>query len=179
MNSITKLALAAVTAGLLSVSASLVMAQSGHEGHHPDGAPKAAEPAQPSPPAASPEMKPGQMMGGGMMSMMGGCQMMDAKALDGIKAKLSITSSQQPAWDAVAEALKKNAVSMQTMHQTMMKMMETKSPAGRLDAHIGAMESRIAAMKALKQALAGLDAVLNDEQKKTAEQMLTGTGCMM
>ena len=60
-----------------------------------------------------------------------------------------------------------------------MNMMQAKSPVESLDAHIAAMESRVAALKELKTPLANLYAALSDEQKKKADELLTGMGCMM
>jgi hypothetical protein len=65
------------------------------------------------------------------------------------------------------------------MRETMMKVMQAKSPVERLDAHISAMESRVTALKELKPSLATLYAALSDEQKKKADELLTGMGCMM
>lgn len=146
----------------------------------------------------------GMMGGGGMMGpgygygmgnsgrgmMMGGCPGMGATA-DGemstfaagriafLKAELGIADAQKSAWDAYAETIKSNLQSMQGMWQTMRAVADAKSPTDRLDAQIVAMESRVAALKQVKPALEKLYAVLNDEQKKKADEMLTGMGCMM
>jgi hypothetical protein len=143
---------------------------------------------------------PGGMMGPGMMmrgqtglgmGMMGGCPMMGMMTdeagtpsfADGriafLKAELAITDAQKTVWDAYAEVLKKNLQSMQGMRETMMKVMQAKSPAERLDAHITAMEGRLSTLKEVKPALTALYAALNDEQKKKADALLTGMGCMM
>lgn len=130
------------------------------------------------------------MSGRGMMGM-GDCPMMgmmpgsaDMPAFgEGriafLKAELAITPAQQSAWDAYAAALKKNFVSMQGMRQSMMMALEGKTPVERLDAHLAAMEGRHAALKEIKPALAALFTALSDEQKKKADQILTGMGCMM
>lgn len=133
----------------------------------------------------------GEMMGGmmhsrGMMGMMGGCPMMSGSSpsyaegrIAFLKAELSITDQQKVAWDAYAAAVKKNLAGMQNMRETMMKFMQAKSPVERLDAHIAAMKSRVAALNELKPPLANLYAALSDEQKKKADELLTGVGCMM
>jgi hypothetical protein len=41
------------------------------------------------------------------------------------------------------------------------------------------MESRVAVLKEIKPALPDLYAALSDEQKKTADELLTGMSCMM
>ena len=129
----------------------------------------------------------GMPMGRGMGMRMGNCPMWggsDTPAFaEGrvafLKAELSISDSQESAWDAYANALKKNLESMQGMHQTMMAAWQAKSPVERLDAHITGMEGRLAALKDIKAPLETLYAALNDQQKKKADDLLTGMGCMM
>lgn len=133
------------------------------------------------------QVGPGMM---GMMRMMGDCPMMgmmmgaDTSAFaEGriafLKAELAITDAQKAAWETYAAALKKNLEGMQAMRQTMLKLMEAKTPVERLDAHIAAMDGRLASLKEVKPALAALYAELSDDQKKKADQILTGMGCMM
>ena len=132
----------------------------------------------------------GQGMGcGGMMGMMsGGCPMMGRNGpassfAEGrialIKAELAITDAQNSVFDAYAAALRKNLESMQTMHKTMMSALSPAGPVERLDLHISAMESRLQSLKEVKPALAALYAALSDDQKKQADDLLTGMGCMM
>jgi hypothetical protein len=133
---------------------------------------------------------PGPMPGRGMMGMMRmmtECQMMMggemASHAEGriafLKAELAITDAQKAVWDAYAEALTKNLQGMQVTRATMMKTMEAKSPVERLDSHIAAMEGRVAALKEVKPALGALYTALSAEQKKKADELLTGMGCMM
>ena len=134
-------------------------------------------------------MDRGSPMGrGGMMSMLGGCPMMgaDGQALafiDGriafLKAELAITEAQKGAWDAYADATKRNLESMQGMWQTMRAVFDAKTPVERLDAHLAAMESRTKVLKDVKPALARLYEALSADQKKKADDILTGMGCMM
>lgn len=138
----------------------------------------------------------GMRMGpGGMsMGMGGGCPMMGGMMMGGmagmmaahaegrvafLKAELGITQAQQAAWDAYAAALKKNLANMQSMHQTMMAAKPAATPVERLDQHIAHMEGRISALKEVKAPLAALYEALSDEQKKKADALLTGMGCMM
>jgi hypothetical protein len=135
----------------------------------------------------------GQGMGpGGMMGMMGGgCPMMGMMGRNGdgstfaegriafIKAELAITDAQKDVWEAYATALRKNLESMQQMRATMMGATRPASPVERLDLHISTMESRLQALKEVKPALSALYATLGDDQKKSAESLLTGMGCMM
>jgi hypothetical protein len=125
---------------------------------------------------------------GGMMGMMGGCPMFGADGqasafIDGriafVKAEFGITDAQKEAWDAYADATKRNLQSMQGMWQTMKTVFEAKTPVERLDAHLAAMESRTKALKDVKPVLAKLYDALSVEQKKKADEILTGMGCMM
>ena len=65
------------------------------------------------------------------------------------------------------------------MRATMMGATRPASPVERLDLHISTMESRLQALKEVKPALAALYAKLSEDQKKSAENLLTGMGCMM
>jgi hypothetical protein len=134
-------------------------------------------------------MGPG-MMGPGMMRMMGDCPMMGmmmgadtSTFAEGriafLKAELAITDAQKGAWETYAAALKKNLQGMHSMRQNMVKVMEAKTPVERLDAHVAAMDGRLASLKEVRPALATLYATLSDEQRKKADQILTGMGCMM
>lgn len=139
-------------------------------------------------------MGPGMPMGPrgmmGMMDMMAGCPMMGATTegqasaftegrIAFLKAELAITDAQKGPWDAYADGIKRNLRSMQDMGQTMRAMFEAKTPVERLDAHLVAMEGRIKALKDVKPVLAKLYEALSAEQKKKADEILTGMGCMM
>jgi len=67
---------------------------------------------------------------------------------------------------------------MQGMHADMMQIMQAGNAMARLDAHIKAMEAMLESLKALKPGTQALYAVLSDEQKKKADQLLGG-GCGM
>ena len=133
----------------------------------------------------------GMMGGGGMMGMMGhGCPMMGMMMggdmpmyrkgrIAFLKAELAITEAQTTVWEAYADALKKNMQGMQDMHKTMMAAGTGKTPVERLDARITAMEGRLQALKEIKPKLAALYDVLSGDQKKKADQLLTGIGCMI
>lgn len=115
----------------------------------------------------------GMMMGGTEMPAFG------EGRIAFLKAELAITASQQGPWDTYAAALKKNFATMQGMRQGMMTALEGKTPVERLEAHVAAMEARLAALKEIKPALTALYAALTEEQKRKADQILTGMGCMM
>jgi hypothetical protein len=139
------------------------------------------------------QMGPGMMMGRG--PMMGGCPMMGAMMGMGggddksqsfaegrvafLRAELAITSAQDGVWTAYADAVRKNLANMQVMHARMRDMMSATTPVARLDAHVAAMEGRLGALKEMRPALAALYDALSDEQKKKADALLTGMGCMM
>ncbi len=127
---------------------------------------------------------------GGMMGMRGDCPMMGmtmggdmSTFAEGrvafLKAELAITDAQKAVWETYAAALKKNLQGMLAMRQTMMKVMEAKTPVDRLDAHISAMDGRLSSLKEVKPALNALYAALSTEQQKKADQILTEMGCMM
>lgn len=137
----------------------------------------------------------GDMMGQGMGGMMGGCPMMgqgmqgmghgmmhSGPMMEGrlayIKADLEITEAQAAVWAAYADAVRARHAGMEGMHADMMKAKVGGSALERMDAHIKAMESMVESLKALKPATEALYAVLTDEQKKKADQLLGG-GCGM
>lgn len=141
--------------------------------------------------AGAGRMGPG-MMGSGMMGsgMMGGCPMM-GMTTDGrthtfaegriafLKTELGITDAQKSVWEPYAAAIKRNLQGMQGMWQTMKAVSEAKTPVDRLNAHIAAMDSRVAMLKDVKPALEKLYAALSEDQRKKADEILTGMGCMM
>jgi len=122
----------------------------------------------------------GGMMGGGMMGkgMMDSRPMMEAR-LAYIKADLEITDAQMDAWNAYADAVRKNQATMEGMRADMMKAMQGGTAVDRLDTQIKATEARLDSMKALKPAIVGLYAVLTDAQKKKADMLLGGACRMM
>ncbi len=130
-------------------------------------------------------MGQGMMMGWGMQGMMNPAMMgmiMGSPAVQGrlayVKAELGITDAETAAWDGYASAVNARVTSMQGMHADMMQAMQTGSPMARMDAHIKAMESMVESLKALKPSTEALYAVLTDEQKQKADQLLGG-GCGM
>ena len=116
-----------------------------------------------------------QGMGHG--AMMHSVPMMEGR-LAYIKADLEITDAQMAAWDAYADAVRARHATMEGMRAEMMKAKESGSALQRLDARIKTMESKVESLKALKPVTEGLYAVLSDEQKKKADQLLGG-GCGM
>ena len=125
----------------------------------------------------------GDMMGGkrgmkkGHGMMMHSVPMMEGR-LAYIKADLGITEAQMPAWNEYADTVRARHTKMEDMHAGMMKAKESGSALQRMDARIERLESMLDSLKALKPATDALYAVLTDEQKKKADQLLGG-GCGM
>jgi hypothetical protein len=126
------------------------------------------------------EMGRGMMRGGRMgKGMMGGHARMGAMAegrLAYLKSELKITDAQQAAWKEYDDAVTDRVGVMQSVRQTMMETMRTGDANERMDARISGMESTVAAIKAVKPATEKLYAVLSDEQKKGADQLI-GMSC--
>jgi hypothetical protein len=133
-------------------------------------------------------MGQGGMMGSGMQGMMGqgmgpGMMMGSGPMMEGrlayLKAELAITDAQASAWDGYANAVRARHKAMQDVHADMLKAMQSGSALERMDARIKAMETMVESLKALKPATVALYAVLTDEQKKKADQLLGGSCGMM
>jgi LTXXQ motif family protein len=126
------------------------------------------------------------MMGGpggmGMMGMMGMADHVDGR-IAFLKAELKITDAQMSQWNAFADALRENARRMSGTPAMMMQMMQggmmgqdgaSVSAPDRLDRMEKMMTTMLETIKATKVALAPLYAVLTDEQKKAADQLIRG-----
>jgi Spy/CpxP family protein refolding chaperone len=83
------------------------------------------------------------------------------------------------AWDVYADAVRARHTTMESVHADMMKAKESGSALERMDARIKAMGSMVDSLKALKPSTEALYAVLTDEQKKKADQLLGGRCGMM
>lgn len=142
---------------------------------------KAATPAQ--------DKSEGAMMGSGSgMPMMGGPGRMGMMAMadhvEGriafLKAELNITEAQTAQWNAFADALRENARRMRGMPAMMMQggMMSqdgtSVSAPDRLDRMEKMLTTMLETIKATRTALAPLYAVLTEEQKKVADQLIHG-----
>ena len=97
-----------------------------------------------------------------------------------LKAELKITEAQMPQWNAFSDALRENARRMGGMSAMMMQggMMGQDSASvnapDRLDRMEKMMTTMLEAIKATRATLAPLYAVLTDEQKKVADQLIHG-----
>ncbi len=156
-----------------------------HEAHHPD----AATPAQTAP-AMPPSggMAMDKMMGGnmeqmapmmrmmrGMGPMCGEMRMMPSEHVEGriafLKTELKISDAQLPQWNAFADAMRNSAGQMRQAMQGMRTGMPGNFPA-RLDAMVTMMSARLDGLKAMSAAAKSLYAVLDDTQKKTADDLI-------
>ena len=97
-----------------------------------------------------------------------------------LKTELKITDAQTPQWNVFADTLRANARRMSEMRNTMMQggMMgqggASVSAPDRLDRMEKMMATMVESLKATKATLAPLYAVLTDEQKKVADQLIHG-----
>lgn len=115
----------------------------------------------------------------GRGAMMGSPARMDAM-VDGrlayLKGALNISDAQMDAWNGYAAAVKSRVDVMQQMRQGMMEAMQQGSAPERMEARVKGMETMVDALKAAKPATEKLYAVLDDEQKKVADQLI-GMDC--
>ena len=136
-------------------------------------------------------MSEGAMMGSGSgMPMMGGPGRMGdgmmgmADHVEGriafLKAELNIAEAQMTQWNAFADALRENARRMSGMPAMMMQggMMSrdgaSVSAPDRLDRMEKMLTTMLETIKATRTALSPLYAVLTEEQKKVADQLIHG-----
>lgn len=116
------------------------------------------------------------MMGQGMMRRQARMGAMVDGRLAYLKGELDITDAQNEAWKGYVDAVKGRVSVMQGMRQDMMDAMQKGSAIERMDARIESMEAMVEAMKAVKPATEKLYAVLIDQQKKVADQLI-GMDC--
>ena len=120
----------------------------------------------------------GTMKGMGHGMMMHSLPMMEGR-LAYIKAALEITETQMPTWDAYVDAVRERHTTMESVHADMMKAKEGGRAVERMGARIKAMESMVGSLKALRPSTEALYAVLTEEQKRKADQLLGGRCGMM
>jgi hypothetical protein len=182
-----------LAASLLWAAPALAQSPQDHEAHHPDGAAGAqTQPAEPAPPSGGTTgpgmgrgMMGGSMMGqdqngpGGMMGMMNMMMRgrMGPEHIEGrlayLKAELKITDAQSPQWQAFVEATRSNAGLMSDMRNAMAQRGSVSLP-DRLALEDKAATAHLAALKKTEEAVAKLYAVLSNDQKKLADQIIVG-----
>jgi LTXXQ motif family protein len=119
-----------------------------------------------------------QMMHGQMMPMdMGLAGMQPVRHIDGqiafYKAELKITDAQSPQWNAFADALRGSAA---RLHQTMAHGADAKdvvTAPERMQRRLTMLTAQLDAGQAILAAANPLYAVLTDEQKKVADELMT------
>lgn len=116
------------------------------------------------------------MGGPGAMGRMARMDALVAGRLAYLKGELQITEAQSKAWDAYAEAVEARVDAMQSMRQNMLQSLQDGSATDRLDARIAAMETMLEAMKAVRPTIEELYAILSDEQKTLADELI-GVDC--
>lgn len=159
-----------------------------HNAHHPAQAAPAAPGGMDMKPGGG-TMGGGAMMGGADMgrmmammhgSMMGGGMMgMPLRHVEGrlafLKAELKITPAQEPQWTKFADTVRSSAKSAPAAMPPMMQGGAQASTApDLLGRYEKALASRLETVRALKGAFDPLYAVLSDDQKKSADELLTG-----
>jgi LTXXQ motif family protein len=122
----------------------------------------------------------------GMMQMMMGQNGM-AGHVEGriafLKTELKITDAQMALWNAVADAIRAapkdmSGMSCMSMMQGMMQQQSSTLPE-KLAAREKTMTAHLEAFRKFKAAVDPLYASLNDDQKKTADQLLVSPMSMM
>jgi hypothetical protein len=171
---------------LALVAAPVLAQQEQHEQHHP-AAPGAALPQEGMPGGAM-QGAGGMPMTGMMRMMMGqdgmaGMPMMMAGHVEGrlafLKTELKITEPQLPLWNAVADAIRANAKGMGAMSEGMMGSTQAGTLPDKLALREKMMTAHLEALRKFKAAVDPLYAALSDEQKKTADELLSGPMGMM
>lgn len=121
----------------------------------------------------------GQMMGQGPMMGLGWDGMLDR--IDGrlafIKTELAITDDQSAQWDKFAAALRANAENQNGLMRSMVEQMSDddyadKTLPERLSEHEGFMQARLEQIKEMRAAVEELYGVLDDTQKKAANDIV-------
>jgi hypothetical protein len=135
------------------------------------------------------ESGPGGMPMTGMMRMMMGQEGMGrmmaamAERVEGrlafLKTELKITEPQLPLWNAVADAMRASAKSMSDMSGGMTGASQPGTLPDKLAMREKMMAAHLDALRKFKAAVEPLYAALNDEQKKTADDLLIGPMGMM
>lgn len=131
-----------------------------------------------------------QGKGQGMQMMQGACPMRGMNMNGGkshtfskgriafLNAELEITEEQKPLFEAYAKKVTANLSHMSNMRENMQGMKQAETPVEKLGMHLGMMESRLDALKAMQGPLEALFEALSEEQKEKANQLMPGMTCM-
>lgn len=124
----------------------------------------------------------GEMMGRDMMDGWGPGMMMGTRfneeRLNALKNELAITDAQKKVWDGYATSVKEAVTSMREVHVQMMGASVPATLPERITLHEGIMATRFEAMKSTNAATLALYNVLDDAQKKKADELIMGMGMM-
>jgi hypothetical protein len=119
-----------------------------------------------------------------MMGQQGGMGMgMPFEHVEGriafLKAELKITDAQAPQWNAFAETLRSNAMSHRAAHQRMTTDAAPATWPERIAFQQKMLATRLDSLKDMEAAVKPLYATLSDEQRKLADQLMSGPMGMM
>jgi LTXXQ motif family protein len=124
----------------------------------------------------------GEMMDEGMRHGWGRGMMMGSRfsdeRLNALKTELSITAAQEKLWQDYAGAVKSSAEAMRAMHAQMMSDDIPDTLPDRLALHEGMMSARLEEIKSINAATLALYNVLDETQKKKADEIIMGMGMM-
>lgn len=116
------------------------------------------------------------MMHSGMMAECRGMGMIPFDHIEGriafLKAEIGITEPQAAQWNAFADALRADADVMRRAHAAAAQADRSVSAPARLEAAVQRMSGRLDATKRLLAAEKPLYAVLSNDQKKMADELL-------
>ena len=125
----------------------------------------------------APMMRTMMMANGGMDGMGGPMAMMQPRHVEGriafLKTELKITDAQSQQWNAFADTLRQGAKGMMSVREGMMGGGAVASAPELAEREVKLLSARLEAMKAIAAAETALYSVLSDEQKKTADELLS------
>jgi hypothetical protein len=163
---------AAAVIGAFALIGTPGVADSGHGSHHGTSAGKMGQDMG-SGMMIGQHMGPGMMMGQGPSMM--GPDGFDTALADALKIRLGIDASQEPAWRAYLDALRGSAETMRSMHENMSVVHDPQVSAEKRVTLMDSMhESGSKAFGELGEARDALFAVLGEQHKADAQQLLPG-----
>lgn len=183
-----------LAAAAVASSINLAVAQTtqDHDSHHP-GSPGATQTSPPATTQHAPARGAGMMMGAdmsqmmtmmnmmsmmrdGMMPMGMGRGMQPLRHVEGLiafhKAELKITDAQLPPWNAFADAIRGAASRLQKAMTDAAPATELVPAPQQMERRVMVLSARLEAMQAVLAAGKSLYAVLSDEQKHTADELV-------
>ncbi|MES2710598.1 MAG: Spy/CpxP family protein refolding chaperone [Pseudomonadota bacterium] len=163
--------------------------------HHPEAPAGAQQPPRPGAPGSGAAGMGGGMMGGGMMGggMMGGdmgrmmqhmmhnrmtaASMQPFRRMEGqlafLRAELRITEAQLPQWNAFADAVRTQGDRLrQSTQQAMGATTGPGTAPQQMERRIALLSAQTEAMRAVATAATPLYAVLTEEQRRTADELM-------